>query len=496
MITRDAPAELLDLALDVGASVHGHGVEPGRLGQGLEHLTHLDGGSRVGTSTSALGRPRRGGGDALVRWSSGTPNASVLPEPVLALPQTSRPARASSTVMAWMANGAWMPCSSSAATMAGSSSPVSPLPRPGPCPRRALGAVLARCYGRPRPSMNDERELLTHDTLTDPSDRAVETASGPIRALAPDKQKPSPSSVRPRHRRRARGAGHPRPVRHPGHDVEDALAGRDVCGKAKTGSGKTLHSACRCSSAPRRPVHRAGSTQALVLVPTRELAVQVSEVFEPLAEAAGLHTVAVYGGADIERQIKKLRRGVDVIIATPGRLIDLGDRGELSVADLETLVLDEADRMADMASCPRSSGYSVASNGTTRPCCFSATLDGAVDRLVSRYMTDPVLHEVASPTTTVEAWSTASSRSTRWTASRCARPSAAAPTRSWCSSAPSTAATDWSSSWARRRPAGAIHGDLRQAQRERTLKDFTRGSSTYLWRRTWPPGLHIDASTS
>ncbi len=136
--------------------------------------------------------------------------------------------------------------------------------------------------------------------------------------------------------------------------VADALAGRDVCGKAKTGSGKTLafgvpllqRTMAARSTEPGRP-------RALVLVPTRELAVQVSEVLEPLANEAGLRIVAVYGGADIERQVKKLRRGVDVIIATPGRLIDLGDRGELSVADIETLVLDEADRMADMGFMPQ-----------------------------------------------------------------------------------------------------------------------------------------------
>ena len=91
------------------------------------------------------------------------------------------------------------------------------------------------------------------------------------------------------------------------------------------------------------PATEPGRPRALVLVPTRELAVQVSEVLEPLAKEAGLRIAAVYGGADIERQGKKLRRGVDVIIATPGRLIDLGDRGELSVADIETLVRDEAE---------------------------------------------------------------------------------------------------------------------------------------------------------
>src|ERR1700722_21028242 len=127
--------------------------------------------------------------------------------------------------------------------------------------------------------------------------------------------------------------------------IPDGIAGRDVCGKAKTGSCKTLAFGLPLlmrlgTPAPRRP-------RGLILVPTRELAIQVAEVLEPLAEALGKRAVVLYGGADIERQIKKLNKGVDVVIATPGRLIDLSDRGEVSVADVEVAVLDEADRMAD-----------------------------------------------------------------------------------------------------------------------------------------------------
>jgi superfamily II DNA/RNA helicase len=185
--------------------------------------------------------------------------------------------------------------------------------------------------------------------------------------------------------------------------VADALGGRDVCGKAKTGSGKTL--AFGVPLLQRTMGNKAtqpGRPRALVLVPTRELAVQVHDVLEPLAEAIGLRLVAVYGGADIDRQVKKLRRGVDVIIATPGRLIDLGDRGELTVADIETLVLDEADRMADMGFMPQVEWVLRRLERDHQTLLFSATLDGAVDRLVSRYLTDPVMHEVASPQTTVE----------------------------------------------------------------------------------------------
>ncbi len=189
--------------------------------------------------------------------------------------------------------------------------------------------------------------------------------------------------------------------------IADALAGRDVCGKAKTGSGKTLGfglpmlQRLAASGAP-APAARPARPRGLVLLPTRELAVQVYEVIKPLGAALGLRVVAVYGGADIERQIKSLAKGCDLIIATPGRLIDLGDRGELNVEDLDVLVLDEADRMADMGFMPQVEW--VLRRIAAKPhqtLLFSATLDGAVDRLVSRYLSDPVFHEVASDTQTV-----------------------------------------------------------------------------------------------
>ena len=259
--------------------------------------------------------------------------------------------------------------------------------------------------------------------------------------------------------------------------VADALAGRDVCGKAKTGSGKTLafgipllqRTMAARSTEPGRP-------RALVLVPTRELAVQVSEVLEPLGKEAGIRIVAVYGGADIERQIKKLRRGVDVIIATPGRLIDLGDRGELSVADIETLVLDEADRMADMGFMPQVEWVLRRLEREHQTLLFSATLDGAVDRLVSRYLTDPVLHEVASPHTTVEAMEhrfleVHQMDRVKVCAAICRNVDKAlvfVRTKHGADRLVEQLGKEGVR-------AGAIHGDLRQANRERTLKDFAEG---------------------
>ena len=182
--------------------------------------------------------------------------------------------------------------------------------------------------------------------------------------------------------------------------IPDGLAGRDVCGKAKTGSGKTLAFGlpvlARLGKAqPRHPA-------ALALVPTRELALQVHDELEPLAEAAGLSLLAIYGGARMDRQIKALHAGVDFVVATPGRVIDLIGQGELSVADIDHVVIDEADRMADMGFLPQVEWILRHIEGKYQCLLFSATLDGGVGSLVSRYQTNPVFHEVESNQVTVD----------------------------------------------------------------------------------------------
>ena len=263
--------------------------------------------------------------------------------------------------------------------------------------------------------------------------------------------------------------------------IHDALAGRDVCGKAKTGSGKTLGFGLpmiqRIAATERLVVRDGGPARprGLVLLPTRELCVQVHEVLEPLGAALGLHVNAVYGGADIERQVKSLRRGCDIIIATPGRLIDLGDRGELKVEGLDVLVLDEADRMADMGFMPQVEWVlrRIAEH-PHQTLLFSATLDGAIDRLVKRYLTDPVFHEVASDTQTVSLMS-----HHFLTVHQMDRIKVAATI---CKSTGKTIIFCRTKRGADRLVeqlqkegvnAAAIHGDLRQSQREKALADFS-----------------------
>ena len=287
--------------------------------------------------------------------------------------------------------------------------------------------------------------------------------------------------------------------------IADALAGRDVCGKAKTGSGKTLAfgvpllqrtkatrdaqgSRAGTAARPARPL-------ALVLLPTRELAVQVHDVLAPLAKTLGLRAVAVYGGADIDRQVAKLQKGVDVIIATPGRLIDLGDRGEISVAQLETLVLDEADRMADMGFMPQVEWVLRRLETAHQTLLFSATLDGAVDRLVQRYLTEPVFHEVASSTQTVTLMEHRFIQVHQMDKVKVAAAIARAQEKTLFFVRTKRGADRLVENLEKEGlRAAAIHGDLRQANRERALADFSNGKLPVLVATDVAArGLHIDA---
>ncbi|HEX6917219.1 MAG TPA: DEAD/DEAH box helicase, partial [Phycicoccus sp.] len=175
--------------------------------------------------------------------------------------------------------------------------------------------------------------------------------------------------------------------------IPDALNGRDVLGRGRTGSGKTLafglpmlaRLAGGGRPASRRP-------KALVLVPTRELAMQVSDALEPFVHVTGMRHRLVAGGLSYEPQISSLARGVDVLVATPGRLADLMERGAVELGDVEIAVLDEADHMADMGFLPEVTAILDALPEGGQRLLFSATLDRGVDALVERYLVDPVTH--------------------------------------------------------------------------------------------------------
>jgi superfamily II DNA/RNA helicase len=275
--------------------------------------------------------------------------------------------------------------------------------------------------------------------------------------------------------------------------VRDALAGRDVCGKAKTGSGKTL--AFGIPLLRRTKVNDRGRPGALILVPTRELAVQVTDVLKPLAERAELRLRSFYGGAPMEPQIKALRQGVDVVVATPGRLIDLGERGELSVEEVEIVVLDEADRMADMGFLPQVEWFLRRITRDHQTMLFSATLDRDVDHLIKQYLRDPVRHEVASDTVTVEEMTHRFIAVHQLDKAKVVAAISAANYRTLVFTKTKRGADRLSQALRKEGvKSGAIHGDLRQSQRERALKDFTDGKLPVLVATDVAArGLHIDA---
>ena len=169
--------------------------------------------------------------------------------------------------------------------------------------------------------------------------------------------------------------------------IPPALAGRDVCGKAPTGSGKTL--AFGIPLAERVSRAKVARPRALVLAPTRELAAQIHDELRPLLAPRKRSVASFYGGMSFTPQLKVLRRGVDVAVACPGRLADLVRRGNLILDDVEIVVIDEADRMADMGFLPEVKRILDRVRPDRQTLLFSATLDGDVDVLVKRYQRDP-----------------------------------------------------------------------------------------------------------
>ncbi len=196
-----------------------------------------------------------------------------------------------------------------------------------------------------------------------------------------------------------RGINTPFPIQ--GLTIPDALRGNDVCGKAKTGSGKTLAFGIPMVQNLDQPSGD-NNPRGLIMVPTRELATQVKEELDPLLNGKSLTAVAIYGGANIEEQIKAIKRGIDIIVATPGRMIDLLEREEISLQSLEMVVLDEADRMADMGFLPQVEWILRRVERNHQTLLFSATLDGVVNTLIQRYQSNPIMHEVEAKEITVE----------------------------------------------------------------------------------------------
>ncbi|MEU9171275.1 DEAD/DEAH box helicase [Streptomyces sp. NPDC048420] len=246
-----------------------------------------------------------------------------------------------------------------------------------PAPRRSGGPSRSGGYGRRAAAVQGEFALP--ETIT-PALPAVEAFADL------DMPKPLLAALT------AQGVSVPFPIQ--GATLPNTLAGRDVLGRGRTGSGKTL--AFGLALLARTAGQRAEPRQplALVLVPTRELAQQVTDALTPYARSVQLRLATVVGGMSIGRQANALRGGAELVVATPGRLKDLIDRGECRLNQVAITVLDEADQMADMGFMPQVTALLDQVRPEGQRMLFSATLDRNVDRLVRCYLTDPVVHSV------------------------------------------------------------------------------------------------------
>jgi superfamily II DNA/RNA helicase len=278
--------------------------------------------------------------------------------------------------------------------------------------------------------------------------------------------------------------------------LPDALAGRTLLGRARTGSGKTiafgLPVLTRLASSGQR--RRPGAIRGLILVPTRELAGQVVDALEPLGRSLGLRTLAVYGGASMGKQISALRGGVDLVVATPGRLVDLIERRSATLDSVEVTVLDEADHLADLGFLPVVTQLLDMTPSDGQRLLFSATLDREVDKLVRRFLPDPAVHSVPdeTPSGHVEHHTVEVRFGDKVGV---AAQIAGADGRTLIFVRTKHGADRLAKQLSRVGvSAAAIHGDLRQSQRERALDGFTRGRIPVLVATDVAArGIHVDA---
>ncbi len=289
-----------------------------------------------------------------------------------------------------------------------------------------------------------------------------------------------------------RGIAEPFPIQ--AATIPDILAGRDLLGRAATGAGKTLAFGLPLlagldtnGSASRRP-------RALILVPTRELAMQVRDSIDPIASACNLSTCLVAGGLPIGKQITALNRGADVVVATPGRLIDLIERRAVDLGWVQTTVLDEADHMADLGFLPVVRRLLDMTPPTGQRLLFSATLDGDVATLVRHYLTDPAVHAVATAVASVDTMSHHLYRVPFEAKFDLVASITAREGRTLCFVRTKHGADRLARNLAAKGvPAVALHGGRTQAQRTRALDAFKDGSVPVLVATDVAArGIHVD----
>jgi superfamily II DNA/RNA helicase len=278
--------------------------------------------------------------------------------------------------------------------------------------------------------------------------------------------------------------------------LPDSLAGKDVLGRGRTGSGKTyafvLPLIARLASSGTR--RRPNQPRALILAPTRELATQIQASITPLTDAFGLRTMTIFGGVGHGPQITALRKGVDIVVACPGRLEDHVKAGQAKLDAVEITVLDEADHMADLGFLPAVRRLLEATPANTQRLLFSATLDAGVDVLVKRFMRNPTTHSVDSAQSPV-------SKMTHHVLHLHADSRlpvlvdlAAAPGRTLVFTRTKYGAKSLTKKLiAQGVPAVELHGNLSQGARTRNLEAFSDGSArTLVATDIAARGIHVD----
>ena len=278
--------------------------------------------------------------------------------------------------------------------------------------------------------------------------------------------------------------------------IPDLVDGRDVIGRAPTGSGKTLAFGIPAvAMALERGPARKKRPRVLILAPTRELAGQIHDELAPMLAAVGRHGLAVYGGVGLQPQINRLSSGVDVLVATPGRLEDLIQQRVVSLTEVEYVVIDEADRMADMGFMPAVKRLLDHAGDDPQTVLYSATLDGEVAKLTKAYQSDPVRHEVGEATPDLD-------KMTHyfWKLPRPERiPLCASVIATFGRTIVFTRTRHGADRAARQLtragvPAVPIHGNRSQNQRQRALDDFARGKAAALVATDVAArGIHVDA---
>jgi superfamily II DNA/RNA helicase len=278
--------------------------------------------------------------------------------------------------------------------------------------------------------------------------------------------------------------------------LADTIAGRDVLGRGRTGSGKTyaflLPLVARLAASKTRS--HSGRPRALVLAPTRELVGQIEVALRPLAQVAGLSSVSIFGGVSQQPQVRALSSGVDIILACPGRLEDLIDQGRCSLASVEITIVDEADHMADLGFLPPVKRLLAQTPPYGQRMLFSATLDADVGVLVKRFLRNPVRHE----TDLVEPSAGSTAHHVLYIEQEQRFPVlaelASAPGHTLVFTRTKHRAKALTSHLkAKGIPAVELHGDLNQSARARNLAAFHAGRvSTLVATDIAARGIHVD----